>query len=62
LFSDFKYWEDNADEFRELEGTLLPLWTFFTHSNLKKEKLSATGVTWSPFFPDLFAVSFGSCE
>ena len=25
---DFKYWEDASDEFRETEGTLLPLWKF----------------------------------
>ena len=27
-FLDFKYWEDASDEFRETEGTLLPLWKF----------------------------------
>lgn len=26
--SDFKYWEDAADEFRDPEGTLMPLWRF----------------------------------
>ena len=28
IAQDFKYWEDASDEFRETEGTLLPLWRF----------------------------------
>ena len=26
--SDFRFYEDASDEFREFEGTLLPLWKF----------------------------------
>lgn len=26
IFNDFKYWEDASDQFREGEGSLLPLW------------------------------------
>jgi|TARA_B110000977_G_scaffold141161_1_gene179140 dynein intermediate chain 1 len=26
IAQDFKYWEDQSDQFREGEGTLLPLW------------------------------------
>ena len=26
IFQDFKYWEDASDQFREGEGSLLPLW------------------------------------
>ena len=25
---DFKYWEDRSDDYKELEGTLYPLWNF----------------------------------
>ena len=25
---DFKYWEDRSDDYKELEGTLYPLWDF----------------------------------
>jgi hypothetical protein len=28
FYIDFKYWEDAADEYREQEGSLLPLWIF----------------------------------
>ena len=28
LARDFRFYEDPADEFRDNEGTLLPLWTF----------------------------------
>ena len=28
LLSDFKFYEDNADEYKDNEGTLLPLWKF----------------------------------
>ena len=56
---DFKYWEDASDEFRESEGTLLPLWKF---SFEKAKNLEITGLCWNPAFTDLFAASFGSCK
>ena len=56
---DFKYWEDASDEFRETEGTLLPLWKF---SFEKAKNLEITGLCWNPAFKDLFAASFGSCK
>lgn len=60
LFStDFKYWEDVSDEYRDQEGTLLPLWKF---SFEKAKKLAITSVCWSPMYKDLFAVSCGSCK
>ena len=58
-FSDFKYWEDASDEFRETEGTLLPLWKF---SFERAKNLEITGLCWNPAFKDLFAASFGSCK
>ena len=30
IFQDFKYWEDQSDQFRDGEGSLLPLWRFST--------------------------------
>ena len=59
IFIDFKYWEDASDEFRETEGTLLPLWKF---SFERAKNLEITGLCWNPAFKDLFAASFGSCK
>lgn len=56
---DFKYFEDPSDEFREQEGTLLPLWKF---SFDKVKKLAVTSITWSPKYLDLFAVGHGSYD
>ena len=57
--SDFRYWEDASDEFRDTEGTLLPLWKF---SFDKAKNLEITGLCWNPGYTDLFAASFGSCK
>ena len=40
---DFKYWEDAADEFKDQEGTLLPLWKF---SCEKSKRMSVTTLCW----------------
>ena len=56
---DFKYWEDASDEFRETEGTLLPLWKFTFE---KAKKLEITSLCWNPAYNDLFAASYGSCN
>ena len=58
-FVDFKYYTDPSDEFREKEGTLLPLWKF---SYAKAKYLDVTGLCWNPGYKDLFAVSYGSCK
>nr|CAG4648361.1 EOG090X0HBC [Moina brachiata]SVE93351.1 EOG090X0HBC [Moina brachiata] len=34
IAQDFKYWEDAADEYREPEGTLMPLWRFAPPASL----------------------------
>ena len=57
--TDFKYWEDTSDEYRDSEGTLLPLWKF---SYEKAKKLAVTSLCWNPKYKDLFAASYGSCE
>lgn len=40
---DFKYYEDAADEYRDQEGTLLPLWKF---QNDKAKRLAVTALCW----------------
>ncbi|OWZ14477.1 Dynein intermediate chain [Phytophthora megakarya] len=57
IFHDFKYWEDASDQFREGEGSLLPLWRF---SSERAKKKQVTAVCWNPRFDDLFAIGFGS--
>ena len=59
IFIDFRYWEDASDEFRDNEGTLLPLWKF---SFDRAKKLEITGLCWNPAYNDLFAASYGSCN
>ena len=56
--TDFKYYEDAADEYRDQEGTLLPLWKFQFE---KAKKTAVTALSWSPKYMDLFAVGHGSC-
>jgi len=55
---DFKYWEDAADEYRDQQGSLLPLWLF--QYDMTK-KLACTNLAWNTHYTDLFAVAFGSC-
>ena len=57
--SDFKYWEDISDEYKEQEGSLLPLWKF---SYDKAKKLAVTALCWNPRYKDLFVVGHGSCK
>ncbi|XP_047139606.1 dynein intermediate chain 2, ciliary isoform X1 [Hydra vulgaris] len=56
---DFKYWEDASDEYRENEGTVLPLWKF---SYKGTKKMTVTALSWSPNYEDLFAVGYGSYD
>nr|XP_019941997.1 PREDICTED: dynein intermediate chain 1, axonemal [Paralichthys olivaceus] len=57
IAQDFKYFEDASDEFRDQEGTLLPLWKFQYD---KAKTLSVTALCWNNTFQDLFAVGMGS--
>uniref|UniRef100_A0A8C8ZVL5 Dynein axonemal intermediate chain 1 n=1 Tax=Prolemur simus TaxID=1328070 RepID=A0A8C8ZVL5_PROSS len=59
IAQDFKYYEDTADEFRDQEGTLLPLWKF---QNDKAKHLAVTALCWNPKYRDLFAVGHGSYD
>ena len=56
---DFKYWEDAADEYRDQQGSLLPLWVFQYEMT---KKLACTNIAWNTHYVDLFAVAFGSCR
>ncbi|XP_057303702.1 dynein intermediate chain 2, ciliary-like [Hydractinia symbiolongicarpus] len=56
---DFKYWEDASDEFRDNEGTVLPLWKF---SYERSKRMTVTALSWSPQYQDLFAVGHGSYD
>lgn len=57
-FSDYRYYEDPSDEFRDEEGTLLPLWKFQYE---KTKKMNVTDMCFNTMYYDLFAVCFGSC-
>lgn len=59
IYHDFKYWEDKSDEFRDGDGTLLPLWRFASEKARKKQ---VTSLRWNPQYKDLFAVGFGSYD
>uniref|UniRef100_A0A667XU78 Dynein, axonemal, intermediate chain 1, paralog 1 n=1 Tax=Myripristis murdjan TaxID=586833 RepID=A0A667XU78_9TELE len=59
LAIDFKYYEDCSDEFREQEGTLLPLWKFQCD---KAKKLTVTALCWNKKYQDLFAAGMGSYD
>ncbi|KAK1743553.1 outer dynein arm intermediate chain subunit-like protein [Skeletonema marinoi] len=60
VFQDFKYYEDEGDQFREHgEGVVMPLWTFVTSRTNKKQ---VTSLCWNPRYNDLFAVGYGSYD
>jgi len=59
IAQDFKYWEDQSDQFREGEGTLLPLWKFY---NERAKRRHVTAIAWNPEYLDLFAVGYGSFD
>nr|XP_045610725.1 dynein intermediate chain 2, ciliary-like [Procambarus clarkii] len=55
ISQDFRYWEDGGDEFRPLEGSLLPLWKF--HHD-KSRTFMVADICWSPVYPDLFGAAY----
>jgi dynein intermediate chain 1 len=56
---DFRYWDDQSDAYKEGEGTLLPLWKFWTDKARRKH---VTALCWNPEYDDLFAVGYGSYD
>ena len=59
VFADFKFWEDQADQYRDGDGTLLPLWRF---SSEKARRKQVTAISLNPRYADLFAVGYGSYD
>lgn len=57
IAQDYRYYEDPSDEFRDEEGTLLPLWKF---SYEKTKKMHITDMCFNTLYYDLFAVCYGS--
>lgn len=45
IYDDFKYWEDASDQYREAEGTLLPLWRF---TDERTKRRTVTSIVWNP--------------
>ena len=54
-----QYWDDPADAVKHEEGTLLPLWSFAAPAARRR---AVTALCWSPRYPDLFAVGYGSFD
>lgn len=61
VYSDFKYWEDASDAFRDNVGTCLPLWKF-EDARTKKASKQVTAIAWNQGHHDLFAVGYGSYD
>ncbi|NXU47338.1 DNAI1 protein, partial [Turnix velox] len=59
IAQDFKYFEDVSDEYRNQQGTLLPLWKF---KYGKTKRLAVTAISWNPKYKDLFAAGYGSYD
>lgn len=59
IYTDFKFWEDPSDSFRENLGTCLPLWKF---EDARTKRKMVTAIAWNPGYPDLFAVGYGSYD
>eukprot|EP00890_Picochlorum_soloecismus_P001296 jgi/Picsp_1/2167/NSC_05632-R1_78 kda intermediate flagellar outer arm len=72
-FQDFLHYEDDLDDIRPNEGTLLPLWNEFSHictdsihpninlSN-QSESLWVTVLQWHPVYEDLLVVGLGTFD
>lgn len=54
-----QYWDDMSDQYRQAEGSLLPLWKFYTDHCKHKH---VTSLCWNPEYYDLFAVGYGSFD
>lgn len=59
IAQDYRYYEDPSDEFRDEEGTLLPLWKFQYE---KTKRMNVTDMCFNTYYYDLFAVCYGSCK
>ena len=61
IIYDFKYFEDKSDDFKDCEGSLMPLWKF-SFDPINELGLEVTSVCWNPRHNGLFAVGFGSYD
>lgn len=59
LVHALQYWDDMSDQYRQAEGSLLPLWKFYTERCKHKH---VTSLCWNPEYYDLFAVGYGSFD
>ena len=59
ILQDYKYYEDISDNYKDADGTLLPLWKF---ANEKVKKKHVTSMCWNHEYTDLFAVGYGSYD
>ncbi|CAG9123998.1 unnamed protein product [Plutella xylostella] len=59
IAQDYRYWDDPSDEFREGQGSLLPLWRFQFEP---MRHHAACDIQWNPHYQDLFAVAYGSLD
>ncbi|XP_046434111.1 dynein intermediate chain 2, ciliary isoform X2 [Neodiprion pinetum] len=57
ISQDYRYWNDPSDEFKDGEGSLLPLWKF---SYEKSKKHDVTDMCFNGRYNDFFAVAFGT--
>ena len=44
IAQDFRYWDDQSDAYKEGEGTLLPLWKFWTEKVLRMKRKHCTSL------------------
>nr|XP_050849743.1 dynein intermediate chain 2, ciliary isoform X3 [Vespula vulgaris] len=57
IAQDYRYWNDPSDEYKDGEGSLLPLWKF-NYEPTKKHDI--TDVCFNARYYDLFAVAYGT--
>ncbi|XP_023290225.1 dynein intermediate chain 2, ciliary isoform X2 [Orussus abietinus] len=57
ILQDYRYWDDPSDEFKDGEGSLLPLWKF---SYEKTKKHDITDLCFNSRYYDFFAVAYGA--
>lgn len=58
IIDDFKFWEDLSDQYK-VDGTLLPLWQFFTE---RTQRRAVTSIALNNRYNDFFAVGYGSYD
>lgn len=57
-YRDYKYYWEEGEEQKGIEGELLPIWRL----HYEKKKKHVTSISWNPRYKDLFAISLGSYD